>query len=66
MEASADAVHGRVFYLADGSINSASWLDEFSMQLTGLPTRRAPAWLLKTVALAGDALEMMGRAAPLD
>jgi nucleoside-diphosphate-sugar epimerase len=66
MEASADAVHGRVFYLADGSIDSASWLDEFSMQLTGLPTRRAPAWLLKTVALAGDALEMMGRAAPLD
>jgi hypothetical protein len=66
MNAPADAVHGRVFYLGDGAIDSALWLDEFSFQLTGLRTRRAPAWVLKLLARGGDALERFGYAAPLD
>ncbi len=66
MNATADSVHARVFYLGDGAIDSALWLDEFSMQLTGIPTRRAPPWLLKLLARGGDALESFGYAAPLD
>jgi nucleoside-diphosphate-sugar epimerase len=66
MNATAGSVHGRVFYLGDGAIDSALWLDEFSMQLTGVPTRRAPLWFLKLLARGGDALESFGYAAPLD
>src|SRR5437764_14465668 len=53
MNAPADAVHGGVFYLGDGAIDSALWLDEFSFQLTGLRTRRAPAWVLNLLARGG-------------
>jgi GlcNAc-P-P-Und epimerase len=66
MRASAHTMHGRVFYLGDGLIDSSLWLDEFSLQLTGRCTRRAPSWLLKLLARAGDALETIGCAAPLN
>lgn len=59
-------VHRRVFYISDGEIDTAIWLDEFSRQLTGKPTRRFPFPLLKCMALGGDILKACRLPAPLD
>lgn len=66
MEADADKINGDVFYLADGCIDSALWLDEFSNQMNGKPTRRLPFGLLKVFATIGDGLKALKLPTPLE
>lgn len=66
MNAPAAAINGRVFYLADSTLDPAIWLDAFSMQLRGQPTRRVPKQVLAVAALGGDLLGLFGRQAPMN
>ena len=66
MNAHHDEVHGKVFYLADDAINSSLWLDEFSLQFNGKPTRRLPYFVLKGFALVGDCLKKLNLPAPIE
>lgn len=66
LDAPEEAVHRRVFYISDGELDTAVWLDEFSLQLTGKPTRRFSVSLLKWMARAGDLLRTCRLPAPLD
>jgi nucleoside-diphosphate-sugar epimerase len=66
LDAPEGKVHRRVFYISDGELDTAVWLDEFSRQLTGKPTRRFSVPLLKCMARAGDLLRACRLPAPLD
>lgn len=66
LEAPHDAVHKKVFYLADGEIDSALWLDALSLSLTGKPTRRVHASLLVALGKLGDMARRLGVPSPID
>lgn len=66
LDAPEGQVHRRVFYISDGELDTAVWLDEFSLKLTGKPTRRFPVPLLKCMARAGDVLRVCRLSAPID
>jgi len=66
LQADPQAIHRQVFYIADGNIDSALWLDEFSRQLTGNPTRRCPLPLLRAIGKVGDVSAKIGHRLPLD
>jgi nucleoside-diphosphate-sugar epimerase len=53
-ELPAEQVDHKVFYGADGVIDSAIWLNAFSRALTGKPAPSLPYPLLKLMAVAGD------------
>lgn len=56
----------KVLYLGDAEIDSSEWLDGFSIALTGRRVRRAPLWLLRPLAFAGDQAVRVGLRLPLD
>lgn len=66
MSAATEKVQGKVFYLADGAIDSAIWLDQFSLALTSKKTRRIPLKLLNVLGWGGDGMKALGLPAPLD
>lgn len=61
-----EAVDRRIFYLADKAIDSSEWIDGFARSLTGSPSRRASAPVLRVLARAGDLASILGLPAPLD
>jgi GlcNAc-P-P-Und epimerase len=64
-QSSAD-VCGRVWYITDGPIDNADWMNEFSVRLTGKTIRRAPLWVWRFMASIGDALRLLGFKVPVD
>lgn len=61
-----DKTAGGVYYISDAPIDSAGFLDAFSLALRGGRTRRVPAALLKAMGRAGDLARGLGLPAPLD
>lgn len=59
-------VDRRIFYAADEVIDSAIWVDEFAMTLTGNKARRVPSTVLKSLGLAGEVLKRTGLRVPID
>lgn len=56
----------QVFYGADSVLDSALWVDAFSVALTGRAARRIPARLLRTFGIAGDLVSLMGINTPIN
>jgi nucleoside-diphosphate-sugar epimerase len=65
LEAPADVVDRRVFYLGDPCINQLTWVNTFAEAITGRSVRTAPQWLLHLMALAGEGGRRIGIPCPL-
>lgn len=62
MEMEAAKINGKAFYVGDAPRDLRDWVNGFSLALRGCPVREVPRPLLRTVALAGDAItKMRGR-----
>jgi len=57
---------GGVYYISDKPIDSAGFLDAFSLVLRGGRTRRVPAAVLKALGWAGGFARSLGLPAPID
>jgi nucleoside-diphosphate-sugar epimerase len=66
LDAKPEDTYRKVFYAADGVMNSALWCDAFSQALVNRPARRLPAGLLKMAGYAGDALQKLGKPVPIN
>jgi len=58
-------VEGKVWYIADGAIDNAEWMNGFSLGLSGRPMRRLPLWTWRVMASIGDALRYTGLRCPV-
>jgi len=58
LQAPRQQVDGKVFYVGDPPFDLKVWVDAISRELVGRPVRFIPAWIIKGVALVGDALKM--------
>lgn len=60
-----ERIDGRVFYVGDPPIDLRIWVDAVSRELVHRPVRYIPTWLVKGVALAGNALKAVGLPFPI-
>lgn len=58
-------VCGRVWYITDGALDNAEWMNEFSIALSGKKIRRVPLYVWRLMALIGDALRVVGLKIPV-
>jgi len=65
LECKDEHVCGKVFYITDPPIDSADWLNGFSLMLSGKPLRRIPKTLWRIFALIGDGLNSAGVKFPI-
>lgn len=65
LNASADLVHRRVFYVGDPPVDVFRWADGFCRALRGKGARRVPRVLLRCLGMLGDAMAGVGRSFPL-
>lgn len=65
LEAPAERVHGRVLYVGDQPFDLKEWVEEVSRQLVGKRVRYIPSWLVRSLALCGDALKALGLPFPI-
>ncbi|NNF26704.1 MAG: NAD(P)-dependent oxidoreductase, partial [Gemmatimonadetes bacterium] len=65
LNAPADLIHGRVFYVGDPPIDVFQWADGFCRALRGRGAPRVPRALLRGLGLVGDGLARIGRTFPL-
>lgn len=56
LELPPEVVGGRTFYVGDPPENIYGWTNAFSKKLTGKPARKVPRFVLRSLALAGDAI----------
>lgn len=52
----AEVIDHKMFYVGDASIDSYTWLNELSIQLTGKKIKRLPTFIFKSMAIFGDIL----------
>jgi nucleoside-diphosphate-sugar epimerase len=64
MDADGTTLDRKVYYLGDGVIDYDVWADAFAMRLTGKPAKRVPIWLLRSLGLAGSAMNAVGLRVP--
>lgn len=57
LEAPRERVHGKSLYVGDQPFDLKVWVEEVSKQLTGKPVRYIPTAVVRSLALAGDALK---------
>lgn len=57
---------GRVWYITDGAIDNAEWMNGFSIGLSGKRVRRVPILLWRAMAIIGDLLKMVGLRFPVN
>lgn len=50
----------RVWYLGDGLIRQSHWIDALSITMIGRPPPRVPKTLVRSAAIAGEMLRMIG------
>ena len=65
LNASREKVDGRVFYVGDPPFDLKIWVDAISRELTGRPVRFIPPWMIRSIALVGDALKLVGLPFPI-
>ena len=53
------ATNGKVYYVGDQPFDLKVWVDAVSRELIGKPVRFIPTWMIKGVALIGDALALV-------
>lgn len=58
-------VDRRVFYVGDMPIALLDWVSAFSRAITGREPRVVPRWLVRTLALTGDAAGTVGLSFPI-
>jgi nucleoside-diphosphate-sugar epimerase len=58
-------VDKKTFYVGDLSLDSYSWINEFSIQLTGKRIKRLPTFIFRYGAKTGDLLRKIGIPFPL-
>lgn len=59
-------VAGKVWYITDGAIDNADWMNGFSVGLSGKTVRRVPVSLWRAMALVGDILTSVGLRFPVN
>jgi hypothetical protein len=59
LEAPSEHVHQQVLYVGDPPFDLKLWVEEVSKQLVGKPVRYIPSWLVRSLALIGDALKAL-------
>lgn len=61
MEAPAEAIQGKVFYLSDyDEFTIRAWADAIAAATTGKRIRTIPSWMMKLTALVGDVCKLVG------
>jgi nucleoside-diphosphate-sugar epimerase len=61
-----EEVAGRVWYITDGAIDNAQWMNGFSLGLRGKPVRRVPLQVWRIMARVGDLLSSAGFKFPVN
>lgn len=61
-----DEVAWKVWYIADGAIDNAEWMNGFSLGLRGAPVRRAPLPIWRLLAWTGDVMRAIGLRFPVN
>lgn len=65
LTADEELVNNKTFYVGDLSVDSYSWINEFSLQLQGKKIKRLPTFIFSFTAKAGDVLRKFGIPFPL-
>lgn len=60
------AIAGSTWYVTDGSMDNAEWMNLFSIRLSGKPIRRIPTWCWRTIAVVGDILKKLRVRVPVN
>jgi nucleoside-diphosphate-sugar epimerase len=60
-----EVMDGHVFYVGDPPIDLKVWVEAVSRKLVGKPVRYIPTWLIRMIAVGGDALKMVGVPFPI-
>lgn len=66
LNAPADRITRRVFYVGDHNESQSEWLDAFAIGLTGKKTQRVPRLAIKMLAWIGDVLQRVGANFPMN
>jgi nucleoside-diphosphate-sugar epimerase len=61
----AEATHARTLYLGDENISQIAWVQAFSRALCGHEVRTLPHWFIRSLALAGDGVRLLGVPFPI-
>lgn len=65
LAAPTNKIEGQVFYVGDRPLDLKVWVEAVSKELLGKPVRYIPTWLIKTIAMGGDALKFVGIPFPI-
>jgi nucleoside-diphosphate-sugar epimerase len=65
LHAKAEAIHGRVFYVADGNMRQYEWINAFAEKLTGRKVRTIPVSGIYLLARIGDFMKAIGLRFPM-
>lgn len=65
LEAQAELVNGKVFYLGDPPVPLIEWVNGFALAITGAPARTIPKWFVKALATIGTVLSGIGIRFPI-
>jgi nucleoside-diphosphate-sugar epimerase len=61
LEAPAEVIQGKVFYLSDyDEFTIRAWADAIAAATSSKRIRTIPSWIMRLMALAGDALKALG------
>lgn len=61
-----DEITRKVWYITDGAIDNAEWMNGFSVGLSGKRVRRVPLPVWRAMAMAGDMLRDIGLQFPVN
>jgi len=65
LQAPAELVHEKVYYVGDKPINIYEWTNEFSKAITQQEVRVVPRAMVRSIALIGDLLKLTGVQFPI-
>ncbi|MCB0769794.1 MAG: NAD(P)-dependent oxidoreductase [Flavobacteriales bacterium] len=65
LQVTREVMDGQVFYVGDPPLDLKEWVEAVSKELVGRPVRYIPTWLIRVVAICGDALKMVGIPFPI-
>lgn len=58
-------VDGKVYYVGDEPFDLRVWVEAISQALVGRPVRYIPTWMVKCLAVCGDAMKVVGLPFPI-
>ena len=59
LSAPREVVDGRVFYVGDQPIDLKVWVEAVAKELVGKPVRYIPNWIVRLIAIFGDACKLL-------